>query len=205
MAGSAAGTVGLKRRAGQVLWAPVALTFGIWTYFGLPREPALALTAVAWPLPLLLFWGRGRMGCSFWRCCCGFVLAKVRSRDRRNAGAAGNHRRDARDRHSRRVDRASERRAHVILVLDDIEGMTTAQLPRRLRLSFHCKDGEPAIGARIAFKARLAPLPSPVMPGGFDYGRQLWFDGIGGTGRIIAPIDVLGSRPSASALARGSA
>ncbi len=27
-----------------VLWAPVALTFGIWTYFALPQEPALPLT-----------------------------------------------------------------------------------------------------------------------------------------------------------------
>ena len=27
-----------------VLFSPVALTFGIWTYFALPQEPALPLT-----------------------------------------------------------------------------------------------------------------------------------------------------------------
>ena len=36
------------------------------------------------------------------------------------------------------------------------------------------------------------------MPGGFDYGRQLYFEGIGGTGRITSKIDVLGSTTSAS-------
>ena len=96
------------------------------------------------------------------------------------------------------VERASERRATIILEPDKIEGMTTAQLPRRLRLSNSLKNGEPAIGARIAFKARLAPIASPTMPGGFDYGRQLYFQGIGGTGRITSKIDMLGSTSSAS-------
>ncbi len=96
------------------------------------------------------------------------------------------------------VERASERRATIILQPDKIEGMTAAQLPRRLRLSNSLKNGEPAIGARIAFKARLAPIASPTMPGGFDYGRQLYFQGIGGTGRITSKIDVLGSASSPS-------
>ena len=98
----------------------------------------------------------------------------------------------------RDVERASERRATIILQPDKIEGMTAAQLPRRLRLSNSLKNGEPAIGARIAFKARLAPIASPTMPGGFDYGRQQYFEGIGGTGRITSKIDALGSISSAS-------
>ena len=96
------------------------------------------------------------------------------------------------------VERASERRATIILEPDKIEGMTTAQLPRRLRLSNSLKNGEPAIGDRIAFKARLAPNASPTMPGGFDYGRQQYFEGIGGTGRITSKIDTLGTASSAS-------
>jgi hypothetical protein len=46
-----------------VLWAPVALTFGIWTYFALPQEPALSLTGFVMFLAIVLFWkARARMG-----------------------------------------------------------------------------------------------------------------------------------------------
>ena len=95
----------------------------------------------------------------------------------------------------RDVERASERRTTIILQPNEIEGMTTVQMPRRLRLSNSIKNGELAIGARVAFKARLSPLASPTIPGGFDYGRQLYFEGIGGSGRITSKIDVLGKGP----------
>ena len=46
-----------------VLWAPVALTFGIWTYFALPQEPALPLTGFFMLLAVVLFWkAQARMG-----------------------------------------------------------------------------------------------------------------------------------------------
>ncbi|MBZ0262721.1 MAG: ComEC family competence protein [Hyphomicrobiales bacterium] len=183
-----------------VLWAPVALTFGIWTYFALPQEPALPVTGFFLITAVLMFWkARGRMGMVLLAILLsGFVLAKFRTEMVATPllkAATGEivvsgvvH----------DVERASERRATIILEPDKIEGMTTAQLPRRLRLSNSRKNGEPAIGDRIAFKARLAPNASPTMPGGFDYGRQQYFEGIGGTGRMTSKIDTLGNTRSAS-------
>lgn len=150
-----------------VLWAPVALTFGIWAYFALPQEPALPVTGFFLITAVLMFWkARGRMGMVLLAILLsGFVLAKFRTEMVATPllkAATGEivvsgvvH----------DVERASERRATIILEPDKIEGMTTAQLPRRLRLSNSSKNGEPAIGDRIAFKARLAPNASPTMPG----------------------------------------
>jgi competence protein ComEC len=42
----------------------------------------------------------------------------------------------------------------------------------------------------------LTPLPVPVMPGGFDYGRSLWFEGIGGTGRIAGDVKIEPREPT---------
>ena len=39
-----------------VLWAPVALTFGIWTYFALSQEPGLPITGFFLVAAILLFW-----------------------------------------------------------------------------------------------------------------------------------------------------
>ena len=39
-------------------------------------------------------------------------------------------------------------------------------------------------------------LPTPVVPGGYDYGRSLWFEGIGATGRLYGDIVVDGTDSS---------
>ncbi len=183
-----------------VLWAPVALTFGIWTYFALPREPGLSITIFFALIAIILFWkARGRMGIILLAILfSGFVLAKTRAEIIATPLLKATTGEIVVSGIVHDVERASERRATIILEPDKIEGMTTAQLPRRLRLSNSLKNGEPPIGARIAFKARLAPIASPTMPGGFDYGRQLYFQGIGGAGRVTSKIDTLGSTSSPS-------
>ena len=183
-----------------VLWAPVALTFGIWSYFALPQEPALPVTGFFMAAAILLFWkARGRMGMLLLAILLsGFVLAKIRAEIIATPLLKATTGEIVVSGIVHDVERASERRATIILQPNKIEGMTAAQLPRRLRLSNSLKNGDPAIGDRIAFKARLAPVASPTMPGGFDYGRQLYFQGIGGTGRITAKIDTLGSASSAT-------
>ena len=183
-----------------VLWAPVALTFGIWTYFALPQEPALLLTGFFMLLAIVLFWkARARMGLLLLAILLsGFVLAKFRAEMIATPLLKATTGEIIVSGVVLDVERASERRRTIILQPNKIEGMTTTQLPRHLRLSNSNKNGEPVTGDRIAFKARLSPIPSPTMPGGFDYGRQLYFNGIGGTGRITSKIDVLGSTTSAS-------
>jgi competence protein ComEC len=186
--------------AATVLWAPVALTLGIWTYFALPQEPGLPVAVLFMSVALLLFWkARGRMGMLLLAILLsGFVLAKTRAEIIATPLLKATTGEVVVTGIVRDLERASERRATIILEPGKIEGMTAAQLPRRLRLSNSLRNGEPAIGAMIAFKARLAPNASPTMPGGFDYGRQLYFQGIGGTGRITSKIDTLGSATSAS-------
>lgn len=183
-----------------VLWAPVALTFGVWAYFSLSQEPALPVTGFFMVAAILLFWkARGRMGIILLAILFGgFVLAKTRAEIIATPLLKATTGEIVVSGIVHDVKRASERRATIILQPDKIEGMTEAQLPRRLRLSNSLKNGEPAIGDRIAFRARLAPIASPTMPGGFDYGRQLYFEGIGGTGRITSKIDMLGSTTSPS-------
>jgi competence protein ComEC len=183
-----------------VLWAPVALTFGIWTYFALPQEPALPLTGFFMLLAIVLFWkAQARMGMLLLAIfLSGFVLAKLRAEIVATPLLKATTNEIVVSGVVRNVEKASEKRSTIMFQPDAIEGLTTAQLPRRMRLSNSLRNGEPIIGARIAFKARLGSIPSPAMPGGFDYGRQLYFAGIGGTGRITSKIDQLGSTTSAS-------
>lgn len=177
------------------LWAPIFLTFGIWLYFALAREPsAVAVAGLAVMILPLLWFGRTRpvlMVAAL--LAIGFMLAKTRS-DIVTApllrattpevlvtGIAAS------------IDKSTSRRLVLIVEPELIEGLAPDRTPTRLRLSLTPKLGQPRAGDRIAFKARLSPLPSPVAPGGFDYGRKLWFERIGATGRVTGAISVIGA------------
>ena len=66
-------------------------------------------------------------------------------------------------------------------------------LPPRLRVSVRDVDAPPGLGtgAVVRFKARLTPPMAMALPGGHDFGRDAWFAGIGGTGRVLGKIEVL--------------
>ncbi len=211
--GGAFGVVGERlqqlleaQRGTAVLWAPVALTFGIWFYFSLPLEPAIWLAGLMSVVSLLLFWrANGRMAMVLIAIfLSGFVLAKFRTefvatpllKASSNDVAIVGIVRDS--------EGASAKRGTLLVQPTDIEGLITSQLPRILRLTNFTRNGTPVIGSRIAFKARLGPVSSPTMPGGFDYGRQLYFEGIGGSGRITSKIEVIGQSASASLWLSGS-
>ena len=49
----------------------------------------------------------------------------------------------------------------------------------------------PAIGDRISVKAIMQPPPAPVVPGGYDFQRQAYFDGVGAVGYAIGPVTIL--------------
>ena len=94
----------------------------------------------------------------------------------------------------------SATRSDVVLATEQIEALEPAKTPRRLRLTIHKGGDAVAVGNRVSLKARLAPLPGPAMPGGFDFGRQLYFAGIGGTGRVTQQVQLLGQSEALSLL-----
>ncbi len=180
-----------------MLWAPLALTIGIWVYFGFASEPSwIFLAPLAAVAAILLWMSRSRpalalaalviVGCMLAKAKVDFVAAPALRATTAPLLITGTV-----------EDRSPSGRGRQVIILgvNAIEGMAAPTLPRRLRLTGSLKQGEVSIGAAISLKAILAPLPTPVMPGGFDYGRQLWLDGIGGTGRITSKIETIASEP----------
>jgi len=51
-------------------------------------------------------------------------------------------------------------------------------------------------GAVLRFRTRLMPPAPPSLPGGYDFARRAYFDGIGATGRVLQPITVLRPAPA---------
>ena len=175
------------------LWWPIALTLGIWIYFALADEPSLLLAAtIAGAAAVLMWLGRSTpIVILAALVAAGFSLAKFRTELTATQLLRAGTAEVVVTGRVAAVVRASRGRLTIILSPDAIEGIAAEKLPRHLRLSSPLKNGAPLSGTRVSLKARLMPLPSPVQPGGFDYGRQLWFASIGGTGRVTATITAI--------------
>ncbi|WP_428627043.1 ComEC/Rec2 family competence protein [Sphingopyxis sp.] len=173
------------------LWLPVALGAGIALWLALPTAMhwigALLALAAGLLAGLLLGWqtrsGRAiAIGCA--------VIAAGNAADlgpravggRAGAGASGDHQFSAQ---IERVD-AQPARGQVRLI---VRPHARADLPPQLRLT--ATDDQAAMllpGERIGLRARLMPPPTASLPGGYDFARRAWFDGLGAVGTVIGSI-----------------
>src|SRR5467141_2329304 len=60
----------------------------------------------------------------------------------------------------------------------------------RVRLSVR-KGTAPAVGSFVELKARLLPPLAPLRPGSYDFGRDMYFAGIGASGFVMGGIKTL--------------
>ncbi|WP_207478803.1 ComEC/Rec2 family competence protein [Arenibaculum pallidiluteum] len=63
-------------------------------------------------------------------------------------------------------------------------------VPARARLRLRGREA-PDVGALIRIRAVLQPPSGPAAPGAFDFGRQLWFSGIGAVGYALSAPEIL--------------
>ncbi len=171
-----------------VVWAPVFLATGIWTYFNLPNEPSVvAIAGLAVPIVVLFWIGRHySTAMLIGLVLLGFGLSKARQeivatpilRATVSSSEISGFIADA--------DNRGGKKRVLVIELDRATNVPVEEMPTRVRISTF---GAPTalIGDYVRFTARLSPLPTPVMPGAFDYGRDLYFQSIGAMGSNISP------------------
>ncbi len=57
-------------------------------------------------------------------------------------------------------------------------------------------------GATLRFRARLMPPAGPMLPGGYDFARAAWFQGLSATGSLIGEIEVVEASQSDNGIAK---
>ena len=78
-----------------------------------------------------------------------------------------------------------------------IEGLSSAELPARIRVSGGASDPHDATGSMIFGRARLRPLPAPYYPDGYDFAYHGWLDGLGLTGFFMGNTSLEAIQPVA--------
>ncbi len=81
-----------------------------------------------------------------------------------------------------------EKGHRLIIKPNYIKGIAKESLPPLIRVKSNANEIPFQIGDKVGFRANLFPLPKPYFPDGYDFGKQLYFEGIGATGYTISKI-----------------
>ncbi|WOI55037.1 ComEC/Rec2 family competence protein [Palleronia sp. LCG004] len=197
------------QRGDLVLWVPVCLGIGIGLYFALPVEPsrtawialgsalaaafiALGLGAWRWPIFAGLFLVMA-----------GLALAGIRNHqvagpvlDWRYYGAVEGR--------VIEIDRSASDMPRLTLDRVVLERVSADRTPHRVRISLHGAQDwlDPHPGQRIMVTAHLSQPQGPVEPGGFDFQRMAWFEGLGAVGYARTPALLVAEGGSARPIGR---
>ena len=80
-----------------------------------------------------------------------------------------------------------ERTDRFVLRVTQMESPRGQVKLERVRLSVK-KGAAPAVGSFVELKARLQPPLAPLRPGSYDFGRDMYFQGIGASGFVMGAI-----------------
>ena len=178
--------------AGRVLpWVPIAFGTGIAFYFAADHEPVLLVAAVTalglvaaafllrrqkmFPVAVMIAAVAAGFAIATWKTA--RVAHGVLARPMYAVSVTGFvETRDIRERTDRFVLR--------VVSMESPRGQTRLE---RVRLSVR-KGTAPAVGSFVELKARLQPPRGPLRPGSYDFGRDMYFAGIGASGFVTGSI-----------------
>src|ERR1700720_1165813 len=178
--------------AGRLLpWVPVAFGTGIAFYFAADHEPVASVTAVAaiafgvaafllrrqkvFPIAVMIAAMAAGFATATWKTA--RIAHGVLARPMYSVSLSGFvEARDIRERTDRFVLRVCQ--------MESPRGQTTRE---RVRLSVRTGPA-PAVGSFVEWKARLQPPLAPLRPGSYDFGRDMFFQGIGASGFVTGAI-----------------
>jgi competence protein ComEC len=194
------------------VWVPVMFGIGIALYFWLPLEPALLMAVAALVLAgtLRLGWRHGAaamlVGGALSAAAAGFAVAKLRA----DWIAAPVLKRQTGPVEVRGWIEVVEPRPsggqRVTLLVSAIKGLAAEDRPHRVRLRLQGANATLKAGDAVAVRAMLSPPAGPALPGGYDFARAAWFQGLGAVGFARTPVTLDGEagRPPASMQSRAA-
>ncbi|MEE8099407.1 MAG: ComEC/Rec2 family competence protein, partial [Hyphomicrobium sp.] len=168
-------------------WVPVLLGVGIGLYFWLSHEPslmaalapfaiAIAVKAVAPRSVLMTLVTGALLAVTF-----GFALAKLRVEWVRAPVFSRQITTDLRG-FVERVEPRAKRGHRITLRVSALGDVRRQPRPRRVRFTTNRPVSGLKPGDAIHLRATLMPPSAPALPGGFDFARHAWFDGLGAVG-----------------------
>lgn len=180
-------------------WVPVALACGIALYFTRPVEPDapvyLALLGLAAAALLLRRWASHHVAPLLWAItllAAGAAIAGGRANLLADPVLGWRYYGPVEGRIVG-IDRSTSDAVRLTLDRVVLRDTGPGRTPGRVRVALHglAAGYDPVPGETVGLTAHLSPPSGPVEPGGFDFQRHAWFQGIGAVGYSRTPVVLL--------------
>ncbi len=174
-------------------WLPVGFGLGIVLYFSANREPTVwAAGGMAFAGLVIAVLARRRaagfvLALAFASVTAGFVAATLKTA--LIAHPILHHPATAELSGFVEVREEREKNDRMVVRIEHIDGRQLHEAPDRVRLAVR-KGSAPAVGTFVNLKAHLSPPLEPLRPGGYDFARDLFFQGIGASGYVLGRINI---------------
>jgi len=198
------------QRGALLPWGPVCLGIGIASYFALLDEPSVAVWALLICVAVVLCSVVLSAGVMRWPLVVGLLLVVsgfllAGARTHLVAGPVlGFRYYGPVEGRIIALDRSVGDRVRLTLDHVVMQDMRPHRVPERVRVSLQPDQpgALPVPGKTVAMTVHLSPPSGPVEPGGFDFQRMAWFDGLGAVGYTKAPLVTLAPAPAGFSVAR---
>jgi len=183
------------QRGGLFPWAPVAFGAGIATYFALRFEPSQTTWGIIAAVSAVLLFAvarfrlRAPLLIALTLVVAGFGVAAWRTHSVAEPVLSFRYYGPV-DGRIVGIDRSASDRVRITLDRVVLSRVDPDRTPARVRVSLSGEQGfvELEPGLRVILTAHLSPPGGPVEPGGFDFRRHAWFQGIGAVGYTRTPV-----------------
>ncbi|WP_237061784.1 ComEC/Rec2 family competence protein [Loktanella sp. M215] len=187
----------LAQRGGLIGWLPVCLGTGIGAYFALRVEPGPAVWAgLVAGMALMILLSRSvdvawRPLCLGLALVCGGVLLARIETQRMVQPVLGFRYYGPIEGRVVDIDRSASDAVRLTLDRVRLDRMSPDRTPRRVRVALHGDDASDALwrpGEVLMMTGHLSPPAGPAEPGGFDFRRYAFFEGLGAVGYTRTPV-----------------
>ncbi len=182
------------------LWLPVFFGAGVGIYFELLEEPDLTLSLGLFIAALALrMLARGHLAgfllTSILLCmAAGFFAAKLRT-DIVAENVLERHGAYNLEGFVESFDRQTARKGRAVIRLTSMKYEDEEVAKRPFRVRVNVRGGVTLLpGSTVKLRAILGPPPEPVMPGGYDFARMSFYQGVGASGYMLSRPEVLEPR-----------
>ena len=97
-----------------------------------------------------------------------------------------------------RIEQPAEGRVRLVLAVREPGGERAVKV--RVNVPLEQDRAGLTESARVRLKARLMPPASPMLPGGYDFARAAWFEGLAATGSVQGDLELVAAGAGAAML-----
>jgi competence protein ComEC len=185
-----------REQAQWFLWVPVLLGSGIGAYFLLAEEPPALLVAgllVAALAARRLAAGLGTVVLAdiLVLAALGFAVAFARAHTVAAPVLAEPTGRIVVEGHVLLIETRPDRSSRITVLTTAVGDLDATSRPARVRVRVRTDATavRATVGEGVRFAARLQPPSGPPSPGGYDFARSAWFQGLGAVGYATGPLE----------------